>query len=96
MIVVRMIGVLLFVGAIVCAISSTIVVSDMIEDINRISGEKENAMFGYPGKLGRIRRKYKTLYPRGARDRLLGRLMVSGLLLFVSAAGLMLAPWHLQ
>jgi len=92
MTIVRIIGAILFVGFIGCAISTSIVVSDMIEDINRVSAEKENPLFGYPGKLGRIKRKYRQLYPNGGRVRLLNRLMIVAIALLLLGAGLMLQP----
>ncbi len=92
MLVVRLIGVLLFAGFIACAIASSIVISDMIEEINAASEDRENPMFGYLGKLRRIRRKYRALCPTGTRDKLLDGLMISGLVLLVCGAGLMLLP----
>jgi hypothetical protein len=92
MIIVRVIGAILFVGFIGCAISTSIVVSDMIEDINRVSAEKESPLFGYPGKIGRIKRKYRQLCPNGGRARLLNRLMIVATALFILGAGLMLLP----
>jgi hypothetical protein len=65
MIGVRTIGAVLFVGAIGCAIASSIVLSDMVEDINRVSPEQESPMGWRFGKLGRVQHKYPTLCPGG-------------------------------
>ena len=88
----RILGAMLFVGFIGCAVSSSIVVSDIIGDINRVSDEKENPLFGYPGKLGRIKRKYQDLYPSGRRAKLLDRPMIVSVSLFLLGVALMLAP----
>ncbi len=88
---------LLFIVAIGCAISSSIVISDMIEEINRVTptDEKENPLFGYPGKIGRIERKYRQLNPDGSREELLDRLMIMSGVLLVVGAGLMFGPGFL-
>ena len=54
MIGVWIIGGVLFVGAIGCAITSLIVLSDMAEDINRVSPEQESPMGWHFGKLRRV------------------------------------------
>jgi hypothetical protein len=49
MIGVRIIGAVLFVGAIGCRIASSIVLSDLVEDINRVSPEQESPMGWHSG-----------------------------------------------
>jgi hypothetical protein len=90
----RIIGSVLFAGAIGCAIAASIVVSDMIEDINKLSprGQQESTLFGYPGKLGRIKRKYQQLFPNGLRVRTLNRLSFVGIGLFIVGDLLIFAP----
>jgi len=94
MLLVRIVGAALFLGAIGCAIAASILVSDIIEEINKLCppSERESALFGYPGKLGRIKRKYKQLYPDGLRVRTLNRLSFAAIGLFVIADVLLFAP----
>jgi hypothetical protein len=42
----RISGAILFVAAIGCAIASSIMVSDIIEDINKVSDDKESPLLG--------------------------------------------------
>jgi hypothetical protein len=92
MAIIRIIGATLFIAFVACAISSSIVVSDMIEDINTVSDGKENPLFRYPGKLKRIKREYQRLYPNGERAKTLNRLMIACVVLLFVGAGLMLWP----
>jgi hypothetical protein len=91
----RIVGAVLFLaGASGCGIASSIALSDMIEDINRLSpaAEQENPAGWHFMKLRRVRRKYRTLYPDGNRVRTLTRLMIIGPVLAVVGARLMLGP----
>jgi hypothetical protein len=66
MIGVRIIAAVLFVGAIGCAIASSIVMSDMVEDINRVSPEQESPMGWHFGRLRRVQHQYPALCPGGS------------------------------
>jgi|SRR5450755_607583 hypothetical protein len=94
MIVVRIVGAVLFVGAIGCSLASSIVLSDMVEDINRVSPttEHENPMGWHFGKLRRVRRKYRMLYPDGTRNTTYVRLGIAVLSLGLVGAVLMIEP----
>jgi hypothetical protein len=87
----RIIGAVLFAGAIGCAIASSIVLSDMIGDINKVSSreDQENPLGFHLGKLLRINRKYREAYPDGVRSKLLNRLMVVASVLFLVGTELM-------
>ncbi len=90
---VRIIGAVLFAGGIGCAIASSIVLSDMIGDIHKVSSSREDqeSPLGFHlGKLIRIRRKYREAYPDGVRNKSLNRLMVVAPLLLLVGAELML------
>ncbi len=91
MLVVRIIGAVLFAGGIGCAIASSIVLSDMIGDINKVSSreDQENPLGIHLGKLLRIRRKYREAYPNGVRNKSLNRLMVVAPLLLLVGTELM-------
>jgi hypothetical protein len=65
MIGVRLSGAVLFVGAIGCAIASSIVLSAMVEDIDRVPPEQESPTGWHFGKLRRVQHKYPTLCPGG-------------------------------
>jgi len=65
MIGVGIIGAGLFVGAIGCAIAGSIVLSAMVEDINRASPKQESPTGWHFGKLRRVQHKYPTLCPGG-------------------------------
>jgi hypothetical protein len=95
MLVVRIVGAVLFAGGIGCAIASSIVLSDMIGDINKVSsGEDQENPFGFHlGKVLRIKRKYREAYPDGVRNKLLNRLMVGAPLLFFVGTELMFGFW---
>ncbi len=73
---------------------SSIVLSDMVEDINRVlpPDEQENLLGWHLPKLLRVRRKYLGLYPNGRRAKTLTGLMIIGPLLAVLGAKLMLGP----
>jgi hypothetical protein len=94
MLLVRIVGLALFLAAIGCAIACSSVISDMIGDINRKlpSDAQENPLLGYPGKVGRIRRKYRQLYPEGSRIHSLNRLTIICCALFIVGVGLILGP----
>ena len=94
MIVARIVGAAMFVGAIGCAIASSIVLSDMVEDINQASAarEQENPMGWHFGKVRRVQQKYRMLYPEGSRSRKHSWLLIAALVLAVVGARLMLAP----
>ena len=94
LIVERIIGAIFLAGASACGIAGSIVISDMVEDINRVSSvtEQENPMGWYFGKLRRVIRKYRALYPEGARARMLFRLMITFPLLLLASARLMFGP----
>jgi hypothetical protein len=94
MIVVRIVGAVLFVGAIGCAIASSIVLSDMVEDINRVSPttEQENPMGWHFGKQQRMQLKYRMLYPDGPRNKTYIRLGIAVLSLGLVGAVLMIEP----
>ena len=63
MIGVRIIGAVLFVGAMGCAIASWAVLSDMVEDISRVSPEQKSPMNWHFGKLRRVLHRYPMLCP---------------------------------
>jgi hypothetical protein len=90
----RIIGAIFLAGASACGIAGSIVLSDMVEDINRVSPaiEQENPMGWYFGKLRRVTRKYRTLYPEGTRGKTLTRLMIMCPLLVVASARLIFGP----
>ena len=92
MVVLRILGAILFAGGIGCAIASSIVLGDMVEDINRVSElEKQETPSGFQfGKLLLIKRKYRQLCPGGVRNRSLNRLTVVGMVLFLVGFELML------
>jgi hypothetical protein len=94
MIVVRIVGAVLFVGAIGCAIAGSIVLSEMVGDINRVSPttEQENPIGWYFGKLRRVQRKYRMFYPRGPRNKTYVRLGIASLFLGLVGAVLMIEP----
>jgi hypothetical protein len=94
MIISRIVGAVLFVGAIGCAIASSIVLSEMVEDINRVSRttEQESPMGWHFGKLRRVRRKYRMLYPDGIRNKTYVRLVIAILFLGLVGAVLMIEP----
>ncbi len=85
MVVARIIGAILLAGAVGCAIASSILLSDMIGDINRVFllEDQENPLSFHLGKLLRIKRKYREVCPDGVRDKLLNRLMVIAPVLFL-------------
>jgi hypothetical protein len=93
------VGIIVLVGFIGCAIGSSILVSDMIEDINKVSPpeERENPLYGYPGKVGRIKRKHRRLYPDSSRAKNLNRLTFICAGLFLAGVVLLFGPsnfWH--
>jgi hypothetical protein len=94
MMVARILGAVAFVGAIGCAIASSVVLSGMVEDINRATGaaEQENPMGWHFGKLRRVQRKYRTLYPTGTRDKKDLRLVIVTMVLGLVGAVLMIEP----
>jgi len=93
LIVERVVGaILFFAGASGCGIAGSIVLSDMVEDINKLSPaeEQESPLGWYLPKLLRVRRKYRMLYPDGNRLRTLTRLMIVGPVLAVLGVTLLL------
>jgi hypothetical protein len=94
MIVARIVGAAMFVGAIGCAIASSIVLSEMVEDINRVStaAEQENPMGWHFDKLRRVQRKYRILCPEGDRNKKYSRLVTGALVLGLAGAFLMIEP----
>jgi hypothetical protein len=88
MVVLREVGAVLFVAAIGCAFSSSVVISHMVEDINRASKEEENAFWGSRGNIGRIKGRYRALFPGGRRADQLSRLMLTAAALFLGGVAL--------
>ena len=90
----RIVGAVLFVGAIGCAIASSVLLSDMVEDINRAAGaaEQDGPMGWHFGKLRRVRRKYRTLCPTGNLDKKYLRLVMVTMVLGLVGAVLMIEP----
>ena len=90
MIGVRIIGAVLFAGAIGCAIASSIVLSEMVEDIKRVSAEQESPMGWHFGKLPRVQHKYPMLCPGGNRNKKYSRLAIAALVSGFAGALLMI------
>jgi hypothetical protein len=90
----RTIGAIFLAGASACGIAGSIALSDMVEDINRVSPatEQENPIGWYFGKLRRVRSKYRALYPEGTRVRTLTWLMIMCPLLVIVSARLIFGP----
>ena len=90
----RIVGAVLFVGAIGCTIASSTVLSDTVEDINRVSTTiaQESPMVWHFGKLRRVQRKYRMLYPDGIRNKTYVRLVLVVPFLGLIGAVLMIEP----
>ncbi len=89
----RAVGAVLFLaGASGCGLASSIVLSDMVEDINKLSPreEQESPVGWYPPKMLRVLRKYRMLCPDGNRLSTLTRLRIIGPTLAVLGVTLML------
>jgi hypothetical protein len=93
LIVERVVGAALFLtGASGCGIAGSVVLGDMVEDINRRAPlhEQESPLSWYFLKLQRVRRRYRALYPEGKRLKTLNGLMIIGPILVLIGGGLML------
>ena len=65
----RIFGAVLFLAGSGCGIASSVVLRDMVEDVNKVSpgAEQENPMGWYFRKWRRVIRKYHMLCPDGTR-----------------------------
>ncbi len=90
-------GVLVFACGLGCAIACSIVVSKMVEEINNLAppAERESILFNYPGKVNRILRKHRALYPQSAQGESLRRLILVSVGLFLVGIALILVPPNL-
>ena len=79
-------------GALGLTIWSDLVVSAMIEEVNRRLPEDQQVsyLWAYPGKLSKIKDHYKRFYPKGVLVKVLAALEIL-IATMVAAAGLLLA-----
>jgi hypothetical protein len=75
-------------------LSSTVVLTSMVDDVNRRRAREEwISPFGwYPGKLQRVVKAYRDAYPGGRRHVRLFLLMLVGGMAFVLGAACILLP----
>src|SRR5258706_21566 len=70
------------------AISSALVVSAMIGEVNRRLPDDQQIsyLWGYPGKISGIKEKYKRFYPKGSLSKVLTVLQVLIGMIFATCA----------
>ncbi len=80
LIVKRVIGAVLLAISSGCGLASSLVMNELVEDINRLSPESEelSPLGWYYPKFTNVWRKYRLLYPDGTRLRTLKRLTIIG------------------
>jgi hypothetical protein len=63
---ISLVAVALFLVAIGASLASAVCYNLMIQAVNAVSsGDRVSELVNYPGKLSRVRRRYKELFPAG-------------------------------
>ena len=85
------VGVILWIGISACGLTSTVVMSRMVDEVNqRLPKEERFAVLGwYPFKASRLFAEYDRLYPGSNRRRQLRYLFILGIALLAGAVFLL-------